>query len=131
MNHSPRGKSREHAFTLIELLVVIAIIALLIGLLLPALGSARESGRTVRCAASLAQLGVASMAHANEHKGAFSTGPWDNRIEYSWGVGRGCRRCQADRSGAGAGANFSRSPNALATFMTVAKLGLPSPERAL
>ena len=80
MGHRPRG-----AFTLIELLVVIAIIALLIGILLPSLAGARESGRTVRCAANLAQLGVAALAHANEHKGDTCTGAWDNRVDYAWG----------------------------------------------
>ncbi len=80
------GHTGRRAFTLIELLVVIAIIALLVGLLLPALGSARESGRTVRCAANLAQLGVSALAHANEHKGNLSTGAWDNRVEYAWGA---------------------------------------------
>jgi len=77
--HHPCWAVRVAAFTLIELLVVIAIIAVIISILLPALGSAVESGRQVQCAATLNQLVSAGMAHANDHRGAFSTGTWDNR----------------------------------------------------
>jgi len=79
------GIRRRAAFTLIELLVVVAIIALLISLLLPALSGAREAGRSVRCASNQRQLGVASLAHAHDHKGDYCTGAWDNRVEYSFG----------------------------------------------
>ncbi|MEM1330594.1 MAG: prepilin-type N-terminal cleavage/methylation domain-containing protein [Planctomycetota bacterium] len=57
---------RRAAFTLIELLVVIAIIALLIGILLPALGAARNAGRVVQDLSQMRQLAVAQALYAND-----------------------------------------------------------------
>lgn len=64
-----RTSHRRLGFTLIELLVVVAIIALLIGVLLPALGKAREQGRTLTCANNQRQVatGLAAYTASNEY----------------------------------------------------------------
>jgi len=58
-----RPSANNHGFTLVELLTVIAIIALLAGLLLPALGAARDRSKAARCLGQVRQIGVAIQSY--------------------------------------------------------------------
>ena len=77
----PKSSPNRSAFTLIELLVVIAIIALLIGILLPALGQARNSARSTIGLANLRSITTALLLYADDHRGEFSPALGTNVVD--------------------------------------------------
>lgn len=80
---SSRQPSASRAFTLIELLVVIAIIALLVGILLPALGKARQSARTAACASNARQMGLSMTMYAQTWRDWYPVLPRPTSGQYS------------------------------------------------
>jgi len=75
MSNLPSGR---RAFTLIELLVVIAILAILVGLLLPALARAKEGGRATVCCNNMRQLTLALVLYADDNQDYF---PWPGHVD--------------------------------------------------
>jgi len=77
---------RTKGFTLVELLVVIGIIALLVSILMPALGRARELAKRIQCASQLNGIGKAIMMYQNEYRDA-NPKAWRSNRNNAWGFG--------------------------------------------
>ncbi len=83
---TPHSGDRLYAFTLIELLVVIAIVAILAGMLMPALSRAKSAGRSARCISNLRQFALATQLYVVDHsvypvKVAGQNATWFDLIE--------------------------------------------------
>jgi|GEM_PF-1163519 len=79
-----RRNVKDTGFTLVELLVVIGIIAVLVSLLLPALGRARESARAIVCSSNMRQIGAAIMLYAGESKNQLPSLPYSRTVTYDY-----------------------------------------------
>jgi prepilin-type processing-associated H-X9-DG protein/prepilin-type N-terminal cleavage/methylation domain-containing protein len=105
MKKRPCAERRILAFTLIELLVVIAIIAILAGMLLPALARAKAKAKQAACAGNLRQLGLGFRMYADDHSGFGPTTTHGAGTNASWiyqlapyaGNVDAIRICSADR----------------------------------
>lgn len=74
-------RNRTHAFTLVELLVVIGIIALLVGILLPALKGIRNQAKEIKCMSNMRQMAAGMLMYTNDHKGRF---PWHDTLQLNY-----------------------------------------------
>ena len=78
------GRETERGFTLIELLIVVAIIAILAGMLLPALNNARRKAQEIACLNNQKQFGLANQLYAEDYKDYFILSCWGTANYSVW-----------------------------------------------
>jgi prepilin-type N-terminal cleavage/methylation domain-containing protein/prepilin-type processing-associated H-X9-DG protein len=96
---------KRRGFTLVELLVVISIIAMLLAILMPALGKAREQARRVVCASQFKQFGLAALGYANSNDAWLPAGHWGENcsirnwqaFKFGWDISAEIIRCPSVR----------------------------------
>jgi len=137
------GQSKQRGFTLVELLVVISIIATLVGMLLPAVQSARESARRISCSNNLRQQGLALLGYHDARKhfpvgSASGPGPFGFTNGVNWRVnifpyieqGNVFSKLEFGGSNVFTGAGWSgikwRAPNDVLKGLLVSELRCPS-----
>ncbi|HMO65720.1 MAG TPA: type II secretion system protein, partial [Verrucomicrobiota bacterium] len=118
-----RRRTAARGFTLIELLVVIAIVAILAGLLLPALAGAKARAVSTRCLGNLRQIGLAGALYAGDHDDALPQSAhqrlsWVGTLQPSLG-GTTLHRCPADTN------RLRLASFALNDFLTPRPAGAP------
>jgi type II secretory pathway pseudopilin PulG len=77
-SHQIRRNNEASAFSLVELLVVVALVMLVVSLVIPALGRARDQANLVACRANLRSLALGCLAYASDH---YSVLPTDSRVD--------------------------------------------------
>lgn len=107
----------QSKFTLIELLIVVAIIAILAGMLLPALSGVQKKAKTMRCINNLKQLGLGAIAYRNDYQDRMP--PWISTLNPDYIPNMEVYRCSFDRNPSGTAANqwiqHVSTPNAVPT----------------
>lgn len=106
-------RKRKNKFTLIELLIVIAILAILVSILLPALGKARDKAREMTCISNLKQIGTYTHLYLSDWNGYYPAADWTIRVQSYM------------KNAAGSSFRIFRCPGAPPTVRTGSHAGKP------